>query len=131
MKTLICSLLVAAASFAAQPVENGRTGRAQGSAKHDATEGSSLPIATIRSSGGLVLNGVATPAGVNSVVITRGDVVETLSAPAIMTYRDGKVMTLAPGSKFGVDQRNGLTAAPGAGRSINNPLQINGLSVRR
>ena len=67
----------------------------------------------------------------NSVVITRGDIVETLSASAVVTYRDGRVMTLAPGSKYGVDQRGGLAASQGSGRVINNPMQINGLSVRR
>ena len=51
IKKLMCSLLVTGALYAAQPV-TGRKGNAQGT-KGDATQ-SNLPIATIRSSGGLV-----------------------------------------------------------------------------
>jgi hypothetical protein len=130
IKKLTGLLLVAGALYAAEPAVNGRSSTAQGRTKGNTAE-SNLPIATIRSSGGLVLNGVATPAGVNSVVITRGDMVETLSTPAVVTYRDGRVMTLAPGSRYGVDQRGGLAASQGSGRMIHNPMQINTLSVRR
>lgn len=130
LKTLLCSLLVASSVFAAQPAANGRS-KSQGNIKEDVAEESTLPIATIRSGGGLVLNGVATPAGVNSVVVARGDMVETLSSSAVVTFRDGRVMNLAPGSKYGVNQRSGVPVAVGTSRTINSPLQINVLSIRK
>ena len=129
LKTLVCSLLLASA-LSAQPAEIGRN-KSQGNVKEEAANESTLPIATIRSSGGLILNGVSTPAGVNSVVIARGDVVETLSSSAVVTFRDGRVMNLAPGSKYGVSHRSGLPVAAGTSRTVNNPLQINSLSVRK
>lgn len=130
LKTFLCCSLLATSIFAAQPVANGR-GKSQVNVKEDFAEESALPIATIRSGGGLVLNGIATPAGVNSVVIARGDVVETLSSYAVVTFRDGRVMNLAPGSKYGVSQRTGIPVAAGNSRTINNPLQINALSIKK
>ena len=55
-----------------------------------------LPLATVWSSGGLILNGVPTPRGVNSALVAPGDVVETVDAPAVARYRDGRVENLAP-----------------------------------
>jgi len=130
LKTLSCSLLLVTSILAAQPANNGRS-KNQANVKEQVAEDSTLPVATIRSGGGLVLNGVATPAGVNSVVIARGDVVETLSASAVVTFRDGRVMNLAPGSKYGVSQRTGVPVASGSSRTINNPLQINTLSIHK
>jgi hypothetical protein len=57
-------------------------------------------IALVRSSGGLFLNGVPTPPGVNSVVVTRGDVVETVGAPAVATYATGQIVNLAPATTY-------------------------------
>ena len=130
LKTLSCSLLLVTSILAAQPANNGRS-KNQANVKEQVAEDSTLPVATIRSGGGLVLNGVATPAGVNSVVIARGDVVETLSASAVVTFRDGRVMNLAPGSKYGVSPRTGVPVASGSSRTINNPLQINTLSIHK
>jgi hypothetical protein len=57
-------------------------------------------VATVRSSGGLILNGVPTPPGVNSVVVTRGDVVETVGAPATATYASGQSVTLSQATSY-------------------------------
>ena len=57
-------------------------------------------VATVRSSGGLILNGVPTPPGVNSVVVTRGDVVETVGAPAVATYTTGQSVSLAQATSY-------------------------------
>jgi len=57
-------------------------------------------VATIRSTGGLILNGVPTPRGVNSVVVTRGDVIQTLSAPAVAFYPNGQSTSLAAASTY-------------------------------
>ena len=57
-------------------------------------------VATVRSTGGLILNGVPTPAGVNSVIVTRGDVIETIGAPAIATYATGQSVNLSPATAY-------------------------------
>lgn len=57
-------------------------------------------IATVRSGGGLILNGVPTPPGVNSVVVTRGDVLQTIGAPAVATYTGGQSVSLPPATSY-------------------------------
>lgn len=57
-------------------------------------------MATVRSSGGLILNGVPTPRGVNSVVVTRGDVVQTSGSSAIATYADRQSVNLSPATSY-------------------------------
>lgn len=69
-------------------------------AKIDSAASDASVIATIRSSDGLILNGVPTPPGVNSVVVTRGDVVETLGAFAIAVYANGQSVKLAPATTY-------------------------------
>ena len=79
-----------------RPVAQSRSIRLAGSgASDDATV-----VATVRSSGRLILNGVPTPRGVNSVVVTRGDVVETVGAPATATYALGQSVNLAPATSY-------------------------------
>lgn len=70
-------------------------GLAGSGASNDATV-----VATVRSSSGLILNGVPTPRGVNSVVVTRGDVVETIGAPAIATYATGQSVNLSSATSY-------------------------------
>jgi hypothetical protein len=55
-----------------------------------------LPFATVWSPGGLILNGVPTPRGVSSALVAPGDIVETVDAPAVARYRDGRVENLSP-----------------------------------
>ena len=86
MQKTILGLLLAGLLSAAQPGS---------AASNDATV-----VATVRSSGGLILNGVPTPRGVNSVVVTRGDVVETIGAPAIATYATGQSVNLSSATSY-------------------------------
>ncbi|MGA2774234.1 MAG: hypothetical protein ABSG26_25890 [Bryobacteraceae bacterium] len=73
-----------------------------------------LPFATVWSSGGLILNGVPTPRGVNSALVAPGDVVETVDAPAVARYRDGRVENLAPRTVYTLPKDAGALKATGA-----------------
>ena len=73
-----------------------------------------LPFATVWSSGGLILNGVATPRGVNSALLAPGDVVETVDAPAVARYRDGRMENLAPRTVYTLPKDGGALKATGA-----------------
>ena len=73
-----------------------------------------LPLATVWSSGGLILNGVPTPRGVNSALVAPGDVVETVDAPAVARYRDGRVEKLAPRTVYTLPKDAAALKATGA-----------------
>jgi hypothetical protein len=73
-----------------------------------------LPFATVWSSGGLILNGVPTPRGVNSALVAPGDVVETVNAPAVARYRDGRVVNLAPRTVYALPKDATALKATGA-----------------
>ena len=65
------------------------------------------PLMTARSSQGLLVNGVSTPRGVDSALIAPGDVIETQNVIAILRYKDGHTVTLAPATKYSVTSRPG------------------------
>ena len=73
-----------------------------------------LPLATVWSSGGVILNGVPTPRGVNSALVAPGDVVETVDASAVARYRDGRVEKLAPRTVYALPKDAGALKATGA-----------------
>ena len=100
MQRMILGLLLAGVLSAAEPGSAISTKTpivkiAGSDASDDATV-----VATVRSSGGLILNGVPTPRGVNSVVVTRGDVVETVGVAAVATYASGQSVNLAPATSY-------------------------------
>jgi hypothetical protein len=132
MKKTMIALLLAGSLYAAEPVNGGRASKTgDESATTNKSNASFLPVATIRSSGGLILNGVPTPAGVNSVIVTRGDVVQTLNAAATATYRDGRVVNLAAGTQFSIpnNSRGGIVTI--GQRGVNTtPMQLTGVSYR-
>lgn len=59
-----------------------------------------LPLATIQSGAGMALNGVQTPAGVNSLIVAPGDLVETFDTPALVRFADGRTLTLAARTRY-------------------------------
>jgi len=133
MKKTMIALLLAGSLYAAEPVSGGRASKSGDDSTNKASKGSSfLPIATIRSSGGLILNGVPTPAGVNSVIVTKGDVIQTLTATATATYRDGRVMSLPAGTQFSVptNSRGGIVTIGQRGTSTT-PMQLTGISYKK
>ena len=73
-----------------------------------------LPFVTVWSSGGVILNGVATPRGVNSALVAPGDVVETVDAAAVARYRDGRVEKLAPRTVNTLPKDGGALKGTGA-----------------
>ena len=62
----------------------------------------------------MILNGVATPRGVNSALVAPGDVVETVDAAAVARYRDGRAENLAPRMVYTLPKDGGALKATGA-----------------
>lgn len=56
-----------------------------------------IDFATLRSKTPVRVNGITTPAGVSSVLVTAGDKIQTSSAPATVTFRSGTSVTV-PGN---------------------------------
>ena len=104
VQRMTLGLLVAGMVFAAEPGSANSTEKtpivkiadSRAVAKSPSASEDAIVVATVRSSGGLILNGMPTPRGVNSVVVTRGDVVETVGAPAVAIYATGQSLNLAP-----------------------------------
>lgn len=91
-------------------------------------KGSETPIATVRSSSGLILNGVRTPPGVTSVVVLPGDVVDTLGGNAVATFADGRTVTLSAGTQYSVAKNTGtgvITAGHSNGLNTKVSRQLN------
>jgi len=71
----------------------------------DSSTPGQLPVATVRSSGRLIVNGIVTPPGVNSVIVAPGDLISTMDG-AILVFRDGKTASLSPAQEYRVPGRS-------------------------
>ena len=92
--------------FAAQELTNGKGSK-------------EAPVATVRSSSGLILNGVRTPAGVTSVIVKPGDVLDTLGEAAVATYPNGKIVNLAAGTQYTISRLGGGEFSAGRPNGLN------------
>jgi len=64
-----------------------------------------LPIATIHSTRGLIVNGVRTPPGVTSAIVAAGDTVSTGDGVSTAKFADGRTVTLLPGTSYLIPMR--------------------------
>jgi hypothetical protein len=108
-------LLITGSLCAAQP-SDGRNAAVKGSGEVMPV---TLPIATVSSSKGLIVNGVRTPQGVSSAILVMGDTIQTFDVPATVRYRDGRTATLAPVTTYQLPGRTGGSLAPTGTRPRN------------
>lgn len=87
------------------------------------------PITTIRSQGGLIVNGIHTPVGVNSAIVTPGDSFDTLGAAATVTYSDGRSVVLPASRHFTISKDTGSVVQGGANGQRENLGELTCLGV--
>ena len=128
-RILVPVLLLTGSLYAAQP-SDGRVATVKNSGE---VMPITLPIATVSSSKGLIVNGVRTPQGVSSAILVMGDTVQTFDVPAIVRYRDGRTATLSPVTTYQLPGRTGGSLAPTGTRprTLNSAFSLPPASVRK